>query len=139
MKLLEVLLARPDVWRCPIAREVACVMTGPVVTSSAGYPYLAHPAWTRFRDWVPHILADGQKVLDAAQRVAAAAEEVGATAQELENLEASRRVIRQVVLTAAITAPPQLWLLRHVLSALDRVSPARWSEPQPAKPHGQGR
>jgi hypothetical protein len=50
----------------------------------------------------------GQRVLDACDRLEAAFGKGGLPAAT---------VVRQVVLTAAITAPPDLWLLRHVLGA----------------------
>ena len=96
-------------------------MTCPVHTSTAGYPYLQHSAWTRLRDWVPYTLGEGPRVLAGAQFVVDQAREAGAGPDALENLAAAQRVVRQVVMTAAITAPPELWLLRHVLAALDRV------------------
>ena len=37
----------------------------------------------------------------------------------------SRRVVQQVLRTAAITAPPALWLMRHVLGAMAEVGITR--------------
>lgn len=124
MRLADALLARSDLAADPLARELVPVMTSPVDLSSAGYPYLQRPGWTRLRDWVPHLLGDGERVLAAAARVLAAAEdevERGAAPPEIENVLRASRVVRQVVLTAAITAPPELWLLRQVLAGLDVV------------------
>jgi len=82
--------------------------------SSSGFPYLQKPAFVRMRDWVPHILADGPDVLAALGRIEAAAE--GLADGDVASLGRAVRVVRQVVNTAAVTAPPTLWLLRHVLS-----------------------
>ena len=80
--------------------------------SSAGYPYL-HPAlWARLRDWVPVILDDGQQVLDLTDELE---KEIGVDAKQ------NARVVRQVVKTAAVTAPSDLWLMRHIQSALRKV------------------
>ena len=58
--------------------------------------------------------------LDVLRRLDALREALGAKPEspERENLTRSLKVARQVVLTAAITAPPDLWLLRHVLGFL---------------------
>jgi len=90
------------------------VLLAPTMLSSAGFPYLQKPAFVRMRDWVPHILAEGPIVLDALQRIEAAAS--GVSPEAIESLGRATRVVRQVVNTAAVTAPPTLWLLRHVLS-----------------------
>lgn len=122
MRLADRLLARDDLRDDPLARELVPVLTSPVLTSSAGYPYLQQPGWTRFRDWVPHVLSAGNAVLAATARVVAAAEDErdrGADPEAVANTVQASRVVRQVVLTASVTAPPELWLLRQVLSALD--------------------
>lgn len=118
--LADRLPARPTVAADPTLRELAVVLTSPTGTSSAGWPYLSGHAWTRFRDWVPHLFQDGQRVLDGVERIRAEAEAAGATAEERAALDQAGRVVGQVVRTAAVTAPPELWLLRGVLDALDR-------------------
>jgi hypothetical protein len=100
------------------ARELAVILSVPTGRTSTGHPYLQEPAWVRFRDWVPHILADGPLTLAAVDDVlnsAALPAEAGAS------LKDAARVVRQVVLTAAITAPPDLWLLRYVLASFGRL------------------
>ncbi|MEQ1507279.1 MAG: hypothetical protein ABMB14_33935 [Myxococcota bacterium] len=97
----------------PLLRELVPIVRAPTGRSSAGYPYLARPAWARLRDWVPHVLGAGLRVWHATDRIASADPDgdVGPALQ----------VVRQVVNTAAITAPPDLWLLHHVLAALARA------------------
>ena len=89
--------------------DLVTALRQPTGTSSAGYPYLAEHAWVRIRDWVPHTLDSGRALW---QRLDDLERELGpAVAQSI-------RVVRQIVNTAAITAPPDLWLMRGVLSAL---------------------
>jgi hypothetical protein len=109
--MLENLYEDAQIWRDPIARELLPVLASPTGKTSAGYPYLNRSAFERLRDWVPHILQSGPRVLEAIDRIQARAPEV----------EDAARVVRQVVRTAAITAPTDLWLLRHVLSCLGRL------------------
>ncbi len=87
------------------------VLSGPTGTSSGGYPYLERAGFEFFRDRVPHLLGDGQRVLDALQ----------ALPLTTESEQRAARVVGQIVRTAAITAPPDLWLVRHVLGALVEV------------------
>ncbi|MEE2828125.1 MAG: hypothetical protein VX498_02970 [Myxococcota bacterium] len=103
----------------PLCRELVPVLLSPTAESSAGFPYLHKPAFLRLRDWVPHILGEGPKVLAALARIEGVAE--GADPVELQSLRRALRVVRQVVNTAAVTAPPTLWLLRHVLSTFSEL------------------
>ncbi len=96
----------------PVLRELIAVLSLPTGTSSAGFPYLQRVAWARVRDWVPHILGHGAAVWSGLERLEALA---GPDAPELHD---GLRVVRQVLRTATITAPPDLWLLRQVISAL---------------------
>jgi hypothetical protein len=90
----------------PIERELQLVLSEPTGVSRAGHPYLTHAAYARFRDRVPHILAMGPRALAALERIAQ---------PEHEN---AAKVVRGCVMTAAITAPSDLWLLRYVIPTL---------------------
>lgn len=89
--------------------ELRAILTQPTGTSSSGYPYLAEHAWIRLRDWVPHTLDSGAAVWQCVESIE---DEFGGPVRD------AAQVIRQIVNTAAITAPPDLWLMRHILSAL---------------------
>jgi len=118
------LLQQPAIAAHAIARELVCVMTRPTGTTSSGFAYLQPGAWHRFRDWVPHILGDGPRALESVQFVVDAAAHAGADEAVVRNLGAAAEVVRQVVRTAAICAPPDLWLLRHVVGQLARTGVA---------------
>ena len=100
----------------PAARTLARVMSFPTGSTSAGYPYLQREAWELFRDRVPHVLGAGLETLHTAQQISARAKGLGG-AEEIANVERAEQVIQQIVFTATITAPSDLWLMRHVLGA----------------------
>ena len=83
------------------------IMGKPTGRTTAGYPYLERQAWEQFRDGVPHLFGMGAMVLRMTKELAHADAEFADAA----------KVIQQVVFTATITAPPDLWLLRHVVGA----------------------
>lgn len=120
MSLVEALFEDRRIATSPLARELAVIMTRPTGRSSAGYPYLEPSAWARFRDWVPHLLGRGPAVLDAVALVLECARP-HANDEQRAGLEDAARVVRQVVSTAAITAPSDLWLLRGVVHAFREV------------------
>jgi hypothetical protein len=95
--------------------QISQVLSGPTHQSSAGWPYLDEAAFAHLRDRVPHILGMGHRSWRALGELRAAAEEAGgASADFLLNA----KVVEQVLKTAAVTAPPSLWLARHLLDTL---------------------
>jgi hypothetical protein len=114
MPFAEDLLSAAGSGNDPVARRLAALCALPAGTSSAGFPFLAQEAWEILRDEIAHLFTQGQRVLDAAATLEAAlpADETG------ENARRALTVVRQVVHTAAITAPPDLWLLRNLLANL---------------------
>ena len=100
-----------------IAELLIPVLEQPTGLSSAGFPYLQQSAWETFRDRVPHLFGMGQRVLEACDRLSAAFDRSDASPEDRETVRNASTVVRQVALTATITAPPDLWLLRHVLGA----------------------
>lgn len=109
-------LTKPEVASDPLARELVPIVGEPTGRSSSGHPYLSRAAWFRLRDWVPHVLGEGGRVLERVERLEA---DLGPEVAD------AVQVVRQIVRTAAITAPSDLWLLRHVFSALAATG---WAE-----------
>ncbi len=108
-----------DVRADPIAFELAHVLAEPTGMSSKGFPFLEPSAYARFRDRVPHILAMGPRALRALELVIAVARRHGL------DVDSAAKVVRGCVLTAAITAPSDLWLLRYVLGTLSSLGLTR--------------
>lgn len=121
MELADRLLSIPAIAGDARARELAVILSVPTGRTSKGHPYLQEPAWVRFRDWVPHILADGPRTLAASDVVVAAAHALSLPSSLAASLEDAARVVKQVVLTTSITAPSDLWLLRYVLASFART------------------
>ncbi len=107
----------PAVAADPIALRLVPTLCGQTGVSSAGYPYLSTAAYEAFRNRVPHVLGSALRVQASLETTLAAIHEV-ATEAQLEHVARAERVVRAMLNTAAITAPPDLWLLRHVLGAL---------------------
>lgn len=113
MLILERLSGRPEIASDPLCQRLLPILTQPTGVSSSGYPYLQRDAWEMFRDRVPHLFGAGLAVLRALDRITSlASQEAGDETADLLN---AAKVVRQVVLSAAITAPTDLWLMRQVL------------------------
>lgn len=113
--LADRLLADPTLSADPLCTALIPILCQPTGVSSAGFPYFERQAWEVFRDTIPHLLGLGLQTLRAIEQVG----ERGAaltTGDEAKQLAGACKVARQIVLTSAITAPCDLWLLRHVLT-----------------------
>ena len=82
------------------------VINSDTQVSSLGYPFISDSSFQIFLKGVPHLFTYGQTVLEHLDKM------------ELQNesQERARKVLKQVVLTAAITAPSDLWLLKHLIT-----------------------
>lgn len=121
VSLLERLPRDPELDAVPLAQGLLPVLVAPTSVSSGGFPVLAQAAFETFRDTVPHLLGMGPRVLVALEAARAAATRLGAGDEERASLERAAEVVHRCVLTAAITAPSDLWLLRFVLGTLQEV------------------
>ncbi|MFP4597627.1 MAG: hypothetical protein ACLFVJ_05210 [Persicimonas sp.] len=99
----------------PMCQRLLPWVTLPTGTTSAGYPYLDRRGFEGFRDHVPHLFGMGERVIEAQQKLVEAVDLVDASNDARENLRRACRVVRQMARTAAITAPSDLWLMRHIL------------------------
>ena len=102
----------------PQCRELVDLVTGPTETSSAGYPYISESSFCTFIARVPHLYQYGQYVLTWLRQLEQCVNSMeDLHTQEVESIARSVRVLRNVVYTAGVTATPDLWLMRQVLSA----------------------
>ena len=97
------------------ADVLADVLRRPTGISTAGYPYLERAAWQTFRDRLPHLFRRGLRVFRAIESIRDTVASDTPPDVDADNVDNACRVARQVLFTATITAPPDLWLLRHVL------------------------
>lgn len=103
--------------------EFACrllaILSYPTGMSSSGYPFLERKAWEQFRDGIPHILGMGRVTLAASAEILNA---LGDDKSEpAENIRRACKVVEQIVFTATVTAPPSLWLARHLLGSYQEL------------------
>lgn len=111
------LAKHPGVAADPIALRLLPVVSLPTGMSSAGFAYLDRRAFEVFRDTVAHLFSMGEGVLGAQETLKGAAADMGDAlgAASAENVRRACEVVRRIVQTSAITAPPDLWLMRHIL------------------------
>jgi len=107
----------------PLSESLSFVLSHETGMSSAGFPFLAEEAYCRLRDRVPQLLGWGTQAWDAMEDLCAQLD--GLDESQRHHVLQSRRVVQQVLRTAAITGPPALWLLRHVVGSVARLGITR--------------
>jgi len=106
----------------PLSWPLIRLVTGGSNLSSSGHPYIVEESFRLFVDHVPHLFGDGAEVLAwnrSLGRVLAEMDDL--TEVEEASLGRTRKVLETMVFTANITAPSDLWLLRHVLGTHRRL------------------
>ena len=88
----------------PLAEVLAEVLGHETGISSAGFPFLAEPAYAALRDHVPQLLGWGVQTWDAVDEICSSLD--GLDEGQRHHVLQSRRVVQQVLRTATITAPP---------------------------------
>ena len=120
-RIRERITSHPDLAGFAFVQPLAEVIAGPSNLSSTGFPFIVERSFHLFVERVPHLFRDGQRILDWMERL----EKVLASFADLSeheqtSLARTSKVIHNMVFTANVTAPPDLWLLRQVLGT--------WSE-----------
>jgi hypothetical protein len=105
----------------PQTERLIEVLATPTGLSSAGYPYLVRATWELFRDEMVHLFGPARRLLDLVRAVEDRIEPDGLDAEAGQALGRACRVVRQVVQSAAVTAPPDLWLMRLVLGSFSSL------------------
>ena len=134
---LYLLLRRHEsLQRHPHWKTLLEIATGESSLSSAGFPFICETSFNLFIERVPHLFRDGHEILlwlRDLERVLATLGPMDAEAGA--NLERSVKVIQNMTFTAGVTAPPDLWLMRHVLSVHRRMGiTERLLEERPLNP-----
>ncbi len=107
----------------PLSAALAVVLGEETGMSSSGYPFLAETSYEVLRDKIPQLLGWGTQVWDALEELCGHLD--GLEEEHRHHVLQSRRVVQQVLRTSAITAPPALWLTRHVVGAIAELGLTR--------------
>jgi hypothetical protein len=111
----------------PQTDQLIEIVTAGSDISSAGFPYLSDHTFRIFTEKVPHLFRDGASILSwltNLKRELAGLDEI--PQPELESIGRAMKVLRTAVYTACVTAPPDLWILKQVLSAHRELGILDW-------------
>ena len=104
----------------PQAHHLLHVIQEKTYLTKNKYPYISETAFIRFIHKIPHLFTEGLGVLRWLHRLEPQLQSISGS-DHLASIDRAIFVIRSMVLTAAVTAPTDLWLLRQVLSEHKRL------------------
>jgi len=108
------------------AHELIDIVTGETQLAPSGYPTLSDRSFRIFTQYVPHLFSDGQSILEWLAVLESELGHFEADGDALESVTRAIKVLRTVVYTAGVTAPTDLWILKHVLSAHQNLGTLSW-------------
>jgi hypothetical protein len=98
--------------------ELTRVLTAKTSVSTSGYPYISHGAFSLFLSEVPHLFIHGRDLLEWLVRVEAGLNHTDVFREnEVVSIRRCIFVLRNIVYSAGICSPSDLWVLKHVLSS----------------------
>ncbi len=117
----------PSLQSHPQSEFLIEIITGETSTSSAGFPFISDRSFRIFIEKIPHLFHRGQAILSWLRVLEGELVHIRISSQgERDSLERAIKVLRTVVLTAGVTAPPDLWLLKQVLSTHKKIQTIDW-------------
>ena len=102
----------------PCFNSLVEILSGPTGLSTGGYPYMGGKAYGQFLNGVPHLFLKGRKIIEWIALLERELPSVRLIAKQLDSVKRSLAVLRNMVFSAGVTAPPDLWLIRQVISCL---------------------
>ncbi len=96
---------------------IDAIITGETGVSSAGFPILSEASFQLWMNHVPHLFAEGSALLDRLHEKKLSI----ASGAHAESQVRAIKVLETVIQTAAVTAPSDLWLMKHILSSHHRA------------------
>jgi hypothetical protein len=106
----------------PHHRILATIIQGETGMSSAGFPTIAESSFQLWMENIPHLFTEGAALLDWLQTIEEGiTRSVQPSGQVVDSWLRAIKVLETVIQTAAVTAPTDLWLLKHILTSHHRV------------------
>ena len=102
------------------------IVTGQTELGTAGFPFISDRSFRIFKQNVPHLFWDGQSILEWLDVFLSELKELPMDEEAASSVQRAIKVLQTIAFTAGITAPSDLWILKHVLSAHHRLGTLQW-------------
>lgn len=110
------LATHPRLQKHAAAIPLAQILSDTSPKDKDGFPQITTERFEKYRDQVPHIFKEGMGVLEWLHEATGVIRKSALKQSRIDSILAAIDAIRTQVYSAAVTAPPNLWLARHILS-----------------------
>jgi hypothetical protein len=117
----ELLIQHPSAPCCLIN-----IVTGETMLSDAGFPQISDKSFRSFIQHTPHLFTDGLSILEWLDQLSAVINEFELEDEARDSVKRAIKVLQNIVYTAAVTAPTDLWILIHVFSTHQKLGILEW-------------
>ncbi len=112
----------PELFDSPSGRRLLELALRPTTEGADGYPRIEEAVFRSFLDVVPHLFSRGGEVLRWVETLERSVEKPrGLSSETANSVRRAAEVFHTMVNTAAVTAPPDLWLMRQILATHART------------------
>lgn len=120
--LESVLAQHPHLRRHPQWLTLMDIITGPTSVDAEGFPQLVPVTYNLFRDQVPHLFGHGLELLNWLHDVEGVLNRGNGIPEEAKaSILRGVKALKTMTLTASVTAPSDLWLLKQILSTHRKI------------------
>lgn len=106
----------------PHYKVLARIIDGETAVSSAGFPLISKESFQAWMTNIPHLFAQGAALLDWLHAVEKAVLQKSQSASgSFDSWLRAIKVLETVTQTVAVTAPSDLWLMKHILTSHQRA------------------
>ncbi|HEX5038017.1 MAG TPA: hypothetical protein VFX30_12730 [bacterium] len=106
----------PELFEHPMGERLLELVLQPTVEGPDGFPRISQTAFRSFVNEVPHLFVNGQELLGWFSNLESALERrPGLDDETRASVGRAADAFRTMTFTAAVTAPPDLWLMRQIL------------------------
>ncbi len=92
------------------------ILTGKTTFSSTGFPYISQGSFRLFLEHVPHLFRDGEALLIWIRRAERRLHSRNQFSEsERRQILRALQVLRNIVYSASVCSPPDLWIIKHVI------------------------
>jgi hypothetical protein len=95
------------------------VITSKSEIGKSGFPTIEQSGYELFLQNIPHLFKNGQIILNLIQIITNRIDDIqGISSDQCQSIKRVLEILNRVILTSSVTAPPDLWVIRHLISSI---------------------
>lgn len=106
----------------PYCHLVVNILAGQTSLTRSGFPYISESSFNSFISDIPHLFSHGQELLSWLNCVRRLVDHLRIFSEsERSSFNRAYKVLQNIIFSASVTAPSDLWLMRYILSTYRKL------------------